>query len=559
MLFKRFPLSNCDYHIEIHNLGLANHIVFQIGGKMAKPVPLNDYFLWRRNVETKFPWNRQYLNWEFLNYEEKRIQSLQKWYKKFQKVDQSAQLENVDLYAIPVEINSYWKSAIAELGFYKYIGLAAFYNSSQILVIALLLDSTKRPKNYSLIEIQNPKKTILFNKYYNTSISVIIIEDWSLLESDSIYVDIPYEKGIVDKILNETFILDEQVALCLQSPIMSAPHVKGSIGGISLSSLAGKTSFSKELINTLQLFVPPEYRNFNPPASVYKGTKFEYKNGIKFHLAERPQQNHNVFSPFYSKDDTRIETELARRRIFDGEYSIFSSIVPEYTSKINILKSLLFKYTENEITIPENLDIYKDADIDLLILKNKINEDVWIQTVHARHILPGLDDASDTELNKTIELLNQDMDVRLTEFFKKDTIRGHITDLMMGNIKSNITRVAQSFARRDDNNQLTKEHFNAARGLFLDNVIKLLDNPEIDKISIYYQQDKSDKRFSVVQSYLIANPQSNILEIFENVKGTSFFRDIQDLQGLLDWSHSKGHVIKDINNNYTWVERINNW
>ena len=90
-------------------------------------------------------------------------------------------------------------------------------------------------------------------------------------------------------------------------------------------------------------------------------------------------------------------------------------------------------------------------------------------------------------------------------------------------------------------------------------MIKLLDNPEIDKISFYYQQDKSDKRYSVVQSYLIANPQSNILEIFESVKGPSFFRDIQDLQGLLDWSHSKGHVIKDINNRYTWVERISNW
>ena len=69
MLVKRFPLSNYGYHIEIHCLGLANHIVSQIGGKMAKPVPLNDYYLWRRNVETKLPWNRQYLNWEFLNYE----------------------------------------------------------------------------------------------------------------------------------------------------------------------------------------------------------------------------------------------------------------------------------------------------------------------------------------------------------------------------------------------------------------------------------------------------------------------------------------------------------
>ena len=526
---------------------------------MVNSVPLKEYYLWRRNVETQYPWNRQYLNWEFLSYEEKRIQLLQKWYKLFQKVSQHTQLENVDLYAVPIEINTYWKSAIAELGFYKYIGLAAFYNSSQILAVAILSNSSKRPKNYSLIEIENPKKTYLYNRYYNTSIPVIIIEDWSQLESDSIYVDIPYEKGIVDKLLNETFTLDKQVALCLQSPILSAPHVTGSIGGVSLSSLSGKSTFSKELIKTLQLFVPPEYRNINPPKSAYKGTKFEYMDGIKFHLAERPQQSHNVFSPFFTKDDARIEKELAKRRTYNGEYSIFSSIVPEYTSKINILKSLLFKYTENEITIPENHDEYKYADIDLFQLKNKINEDVWIQTVHARQIQPGLDETSDKELNKIIEILNQDMDIRLTEFIPKDTSRKFVTGQMLGNIKSNITRVAQSLARRDENAHLTKEHFNTARGLFLDNVTTLLENPEIDNISLYYAQDRTDRRFSVIQSCLIANPQSNIIEIFENVQGTELFRNVHDLQGLLDWSHSKGHVIKDINNRYTWVERSSSW
>jgi hypothetical protein len=519
---------------------------------MVNQITLDEYYLWRRDDINKYPWNRQYLNWEFLKYEKKRIQTLQNWYKIFQK---NKQLDNVELYVIPLEINSYWKSAFANSGFTKYVGLAAFYNSSQILMVALLPELTSRPKDYSLIEIQNPSKYFIYNKYYNVTIPVIILEDWVSLKSDSIYIDIPYEKGIIDKVLNETFILDEKIALSLQSPIMSAPYKSGSIGGVSLSSLAGNTSFSKELIKTLQLFVPPEYRNFNPPKIVYKGTKFDYINGIKFCLAERPQQTQKVFSSFYSKDDLKIVSELKKRNSFVGEYSIFSSLIPEYTSKINLLKSLLFKYTENDITIPENLDTYKYADIDIKQLKSKINEHIWIQSVHARQINPGLDEKSDFELQRIVELINQDLNIRLSELIQKDTIRKNLTDLLVGNIQNNITRVAQSLARRDENNQLNANYFNTARGLFLDNAIQLLENPEIKKIAIYYEMDKTDNRFSILQNFLVGNPQSNILDIFDNVKNTELFRDMQDLQELLDWTHRKGHVIKDINNRYTWIDK----
>jgi hypothetical protein len=125
----------------------------------------------------------------------------------------------------------------------------------------------------------------------------------------------------------------------------------------------------------------------------------------------------------------------------------------------------------------------------------------------------------------------------------------------LSDIKSNIERVAQSLARRDESLDLKKNHFNTARGIFLDNLITLLENPEIDKISIYNAKDRSDKRFSVLQSFLIANPQSSIIDIYESIGEKTLFRDIQDLQSLIDWSHDKGYLIKDINNKYIWVEK----
>lgn len=520
---------------------------------MKNPISLQDYYLWKRDIETKYPWNRQFINWEFLNFERKRIEKLQEWYKKFQKSNQTSQVLSVQLYVVPIEINSYWRSAIAELGFTRFVGLSAFPNSSQILVIALLTDQTKTPKQYSLIEIQNPWKSILYNRFDNLAIPVIIVEDWEVLSADSIYQDIPYEKGIVDKILKEGSIQEEQISLSFQSPILSAPYVQGNIGGISLSSLAGSSLFSKELITTLQMFVPPEYRKINPPHSVYKGVKFDYVRGIKFHLAERPQRTENVFSPIISKDEVGLEKEINQRKGYAGEYSIFSTILTREEGKTSVLKSMLLKLKDNEINIPTNLDEYVYSDIDLLRLRNNITEDVWGQVVSARNIYPGLDEKSDVELNKIIKLINQDVDIFLTEYFPQDTTRKYLTKHILDGIKENITRVSQSFARRDETKDLQKKHFMGARKLFVGNIESLLQNPITDIFIRAHGREYADKRYSIVATYLIDNPNSNVIEIFENVKNTDLYRDLADLQSLLDWMHRMGKVIKDINNRYTLI------
>ena len=49
---------------------------------------VNDYYLWKKNITySNFPWDRSYLNIEFLEYEKKRICKVEEWYKDFNRSD----------------------------------------------------------------------------------------------------------------------------------------------------------------------------------------------------------------------------------------------------------------------------------------------------------------------------------------------------------------------------------------------------------------------------------------------------------------------------------------
>ena len=127
----------------------------------VKLLSLKEYYPWYREGVKCYPWERQYLNWEFLSYENKRIKELQIWHKQFLKAPQNTKLESVSFYVVPLEISSSWKGAIADFGNLKFIGLSALYNSSQVLVIGVLPFDYKKPLNYSLIEVEESNKIIL--------------------------------------------------------------------------------------------------------------------------------------------------------------------------------------------------------------------------------------------------------------------------------------------------------------------------------------------------------------------------------------------------------------
>jgi len=180
-------------------------------------------------------------------------------------------LPTASFYAVPIVLTGTWKASIAEIGNYNYYGLSTLACSPHAMIIGLFPYSSNQPNEYSLIEIRNPKREYVFNKKLNILQPVLIIKEdgWDYLRSDTIYVDVPFEKGIINKILNEELIGEKHLISSIQAPILSAPYVQGSQGGVSLASIAMETTFVKKLNKTIQMMVPPEYRTMQPPKSVY--------------------------------------------------------------------------------------------------------------------------------------------------------------------------------------------------------------------------------------------------------------------------------------------------
>lgn len=516
-----------------------------------QPTSLKEYYLWKKEGETRYPWQRQYINWDFLKYERKRINDLSDWKTKFNKADNNSTLGNASFYTVPLELSSSWKAAIADYGNYNYFGLSALFNSPQALVVALTPYTIKQPQEYRLIDITQSKRVNIINRRQNLAWPALIVENWNYLKSDYIYVDVPYEKKIVHNVFKENLINDEQISLSFQLPILSAPYVDGSVGGISLSSISKKSEFSKELVKIIQLMVPPEYRALKPPETVYKGCKFKYSDGIEFHLAERPYFDENMLSGLCTKQYNILDRELFRRYKFRGEFSIFSTLNPDEGNVTQIWKELLKNFTATEVTL--GTDELQEADVDLLPLKNAINEDLWMQVVHSRQYRPSINTDTDNEFIKIINLLKEDFDVLLSDINEDETSREFLVRSMLHPSRYNLKRISQSFARADEKDQLDGSYLKKARDLLVDNFKGFTDNPRIRKIKMRMEGKKENARYSVVQTELINHQRSSTAEVFGAIKSMDLFRDIYDLQEFLDWLHKKGYVIIDSNKKYSWV------
>jgi len=521
--------------------------------RKIESIPPSEYYLWRKKTETFYPWQRQYVNCEFLKYEQKRIEKFLEWYTKFRKADENKEVDSASFYAVPLELSSSWKAAIVSHGNYNYVGLSALFNSPQGSLIALVPYSIEKPYDYRLIEITKSKKTNLINEKLNKVEYALIIEDWDYLKSDNVYVDVDYEKKVVAKILEENLGVDNQFSLSFQSPIISAPY-DGSIGGITLSSIFSNSSFAKELLKTIQLMVPPEYRTLMPSKTLYKGDKFQCRNGIKFHLAERPYFDRNVLSSVYVRKYSEIDRELLQRENFNGEFSIFSTLNP-YRGRLEALKEMFKKYTATEITLSKSLDELLEADVYLKRLKNAINEDLWIQIAYSRQYMPGIDKNVEKEFFKITQFLKKDLDILLPDIYRDEKSKEHWVNSLLYPLTDNMNRIAQSLARADEKDKLNEKYLKKARGIIIDNFKGFIDLPEIQDTlsSLTKRKSKGGPRYSIVQTELINHPQSTVKEIFEAVKSTGVFTDIYDLQEFLDWLHRKGYVIVDGNRKYTWA------
>ncbi|MCX9014967.1 MAG: hypothetical protein OIN89_09285 [Candidatus Methanoperedens sp.] len=521
---------------------------------MSQSLSLKEYYLWQKKVEKQYPWQRQYLNYEFLNYEEKRIHELSEWNDKFKKSKINSKLESAPFYVKPVGLNSSWKAAIADYGNFNYFGLSALSNSPSLLIVGLHSKNLNQPIEHRLIDITQSKRINLINKMKNIVVPALLIEEWDYLKSDSIYVDVPYEKKIISNLIKENLIDDEQISLCYQSPIISAPF-GGVVGGVSFTSIYDDSSFAKELSKTMQMMVPPEYRTSPPPKSVVKGSNFQLLDGIDFHLAERPHSEDNILSSIYTNQYRKVDRELALRDGFRGEYSVFSAIKPSEDNEDQLLKELWKNFTAAEITLPSKHKDLLESGVIITGLKKMIDDNLWMQIVHSRQICPEINEKIELKLVKTFNDLKKHFDIILSDTEIHSESRKFLVDKFGAKSKDNLLRIAQSFARAEEKNQLHNQNLKLAADLIKENFDSLSHLLKVNTFKSKIQRKKKieNPRYSIVQTEIINNAHSTTSEIFEEIKSTKIFKDVYELQEYLDQLHENGVVIVDNKKGYVWV------
>lgn len=511
---------------------------------------LEKYYLWSGDNKPALPWARKYVNLEFLEYEKKIIRDRGRWIKKYNKTENNGDLEEISFYTVPIDLPNPWKTTMAENESFSYTGLSALYNTLLHPLIALFPHSITKPMEFRLIRITSSKKTYLFNKISNQSEPAIIIGDWDYLPSDRIYVDISYEEKIISKLFEENLINDKQLALSFQSPITSAPYMGESTGGISLSSLSRNSALSKELSEIFLRFVPPEYRRLGIPKKAKNGTKYNYFGGIKFHLAEKPYADKNNLSSFYTPRYDGLDRELSKRNRYVGEFSISTQI--KYITD-NIWE-MLANFTDNDITISENISDYVEQGNYLKPINNVINEDLWVQIVHSRQLMPVFNANSNRAYDKTLGLLTNDFDVLLSDSFIDERERRIEVGALVQKSCFNVKRLSKSFTRADGKEEVKSKHLKEARNLIIDNFTMLYNHPGSKRAKLAMVHHKDSLKDSVVRRVIKESSGIFMEEIFAKVKSDNLFKGIEDLQKTIEQLEGRGDVYFTRDFGYKWVK-----
>lgn len=492
----------------------------------------NHIYLWKKRSIYTYPWQRQFLNIDFLKYEQKRIRDTAKWYTKFQKTKAGQNLEEVYYYVIPIELDSRWKAAIASKGNYNYVGLSALKNCLQIQLLMLISKDKTVPKDYSLIRIIISKKDYIHNEKKNEVRYIIRVEDFEYIDPSYPYVGIPYEKRSISKFIKENLVNDDFIANSFQPTISGSPYVVNKKGGISFSAFLMNAPFSDELIRTLKLMQPLEFSDiqYELPSKLIKGKNIFVSNGLKFRVTEKNVLGENFFTAFSSSNYDTLNHELIKRDTFRGEYSIACSLTPRGDKASELLRDILSKFVKTEIMHPFSTDELKYWDIDLSKTQKSIDEDLWLQVVNQKQIKPVIIDN-----NPDIIKLRQNLIVEWKSILESVGLKkniDHEAKVYSYASLNNIIKVAQSIARDEYKNQVTESILNKSFKLFIENADVLTNNPKIQhQAKVVIPEMYESAKFNAVRAELSVN-LLDTKELFNNVK--EYFKDIYELQEYID-------------------------
>lgn len=512
---------------------------------------LSQVYFWKKHSIYTYPWQRQFLNIDFLKYEKKRIRDVGKWYYDFQKSKVGDSLNEVYYYITPLDLDSEWKAAIASKRDYDYVGLSALKNCLQVQLIMLIPKDKAVPRDYSLIRISKSKKDFIHNEKKNEAEYVIISDDFKEEDSSLVYVDVPFEKRIISKFIKENLVNDDLIADSFQPTLSGSPYVVNKKGGISFSAFLKTSSFSDELMNTLKMMQPIEFSDiqFQLSQKLVEGKNVLASKGFKFRVAEKSILGNNYYSAFSSNDYEKLNHELLKRDMFRGEYSIACSLTPRGDKASELLRDVISKFVKTEIMHPYNTDELKYWDVDLLKTQKSIDEDLWLQVVNQRQLKPVIQESSD--VNTLRQNLVKEWQVILESLgLKKNT--EHEAKVYSTATCSNILRVAQSMSRDIQKNTVTDSILSKSFNLFVQNAEGLINNDEIQhQIKAVIPERFESAKFNAIRAELSVS-LLDINELFSNVK--EYFKDIYELQEFIDKKLlPNGYLYEPKRGFYKWI------
>lgn len=514
----------------------------------------SEYYPWFSNSGNA-PWNRQFTNFEFLKTEKKRLEDTEKWYKSYFKAKVMGDLPEVIYYILPVELSSNWRSVVNELEEYQYKGLSCLKNSPQFPLIALFHKDAKLPDDYSLIHIISSRKIVLMNNKLSMKHNceyAILIDSFEELPSDYVYQDVPFDKKLIGDILYKNLGQDEYVSKSLQSPILSSPFVMGKYGGIGMASMLQNTSFVDELLKSIQMMLPPEYRAIPPPKDVLNGQWMSMLNQsktekINFHFSEQLAGSKNQVGYSSGASYNTISKQIQNRLAFNGEYSFIGTVVSDGTAK-EVFDDMLKNFTRTEVTA-FYLDKLKESDVYLKHLQRDTNEDVWLNIVHARQFNPTLN-AKDINMQTWENKIRKDWDVFLPEMGYPENM-DFVKDQKVKQTMNNIIRLAQANARGEARTEITEKDIEEARKMFTTSAEELVSHPITTKAKVIVARQKEQNRVESIK-IILDQGTSTIDELWAQLKNTGYYENQQDFNRIIDWLHQKGFIIK-MASGYTWI------
>lgn len=509
-----------------------------------------EWFLWKKHSNVRHPWERQ-RNTDFLKSEKKRIDEVTKWWGGFLVTDYGHKLCEITYYTVPIKIKSYWLNFSGSEN-YTCKGLSALRNHPIKSLIAFF-PSNNTPPDYTPIRIISSRKHAILSGYTKSTIGEysIIVNEWEKLPNDYLYKDVPFEPKIIPELFETTLGAEKMLANALQLPLIGAPYVLNDVGGISLASLLDDSGFALDISKAMQLMMPPEYRSIPPPASALKGKNIQIANGIKIHVAEKIFTDKNYFSSVYGSNYSVMENELRRRREFQGEYSISGMLISS-SRGIQLTKDIMHRFFDPEISVA-NMRKMIDADADTRHLVKKVDENLWLQIVYMKQFYPAVI-ISPQEEKRFKERIKEDIDVVFSEKKIPEIYLEHLVEMNVDKCIENLKRIAKAHARTGEKNTATFDDLEWGRSILLDRLWELNNDPTFKNLEYTTEVEMGNIRAHNVENILRSLGRATPEEIYLRVD-KNFFKDIEDLKGLLRWfdTRSPPKVYKDGKGRYGWV------